>query len=290
MSTLISPDDTWTLWAIVIGITALSFYIEQKYKIGAKISSVLLALIGSLILVNLRIMPTTSPVFTAIGDYILPLAIPLLLFQSNLKKIIKDSGKLFLIFHVAALASVIGGILCGYIFSDKLAEQTAGYVAVEVGADIGGGVNLVAMANAFKVDDSIMNASLIIGNLVIILWTAAIIAMPNMKFFRKHFKHEHIDALEAGISVDDGETQAAKFWKRNDISLLDIAKCLAITFGILAVTQILCNIVNASSLPGLVKTLFGNIYLVMTTITIILVTAFQRCSKTFMEPRKSERS
>ena len=41
MSTLISPDDTWTLWAIVIGITALSFYIEQKYKIGAKISSVL---------------------------------------------------------------------------------------------------------------------------------------------------------------------------------------------------------------------------------------------------------
>ena len=25
MSTLISPDDTWTLWAIVIGITALSF-------------------------------------------------------------------------------------------------------------------------------------------------------------------------------------------------------------------------------------------------------------------------
>ena len=37
MSTLISPDDTWTLWAIVIGITALSFYIEQKYKIGAKI-------------------------------------------------------------------------------------------------------------------------------------------------------------------------------------------------------------------------------------------------------------
>lgn len=276
MSTLISPDDTWTLWAIVIGITALSFYIEQKYKIGAKISSVLLALIGSLILVNLRIMPTTSPVFTAIGDYILPLAIPLLLFQSNLKKIIKDSGKLFLIFHVAALASVVGGILCGYIFSDKLAEQTAGYVAVEVGADIGGGVNLVAMANAFKVDDSIMNTSLIIGNLVIILWTAAIIAMPNMKFFRKHFKHEHIDALEAGISVDDGETQAAKFWKRNDISLLDIAKCLAITFGILAVTQILCNIVNASSLPGLVKTLFGNIYLVMTTITIILVTAFPK--------------
>ena len=78
MSTLISPDDTWTLWAIVIGITALSFYIEQKYKIGAKISSVLLALIGSLILVNLRIMPTTSPVFTAIGDYILPLALSLI--------------------------------------------------------------------------------------------------------------------------------------------------------------------------------------------------------------------
>lgn len=276
MTSFIQPDDIWTMWAVAVGITALAFYVEQRYKWGSKISSVLLALIASLILVNIGVLPTSSPVYSTIGNYILPLSIPLLLFQSNLRKIVKESGRMFLIFHVAAIMSVVGGIICGFIFRDTLAEQTAGYVAVEVGADIGGSVNLVAMASAFQVDESIMNASLIIGNLIIIMWTMAIIAMPNSKFFRKHFKHEHIEALESGINQDDSTTQAAKFWKRNDISLLDIAKCLAVTFIILAVTQVICNFVNASNAPEIVKTLFGSIYLVMTTITIILVTVFPK--------------
>lgn len=276
MSTLIKSDDIWILWAVATGITALSFYVEQKYKWGSKISSVLLALIATLVLVNTGVMPTSSPVYSTIGNYILPLSIPLLLFQSDLRKIIKESGRLFIIFHVAAITSVIGGIICGYIFRGTLANQTAGYVAVEVGADIGGGVNLVAMASAFSVNESIMNASLIIGNLIIIIWTMAIVAMPNMAFFRKHFKHEHIDALESGMVTDDTTTQAAKFWKRNQISLLDMAKCLAVTFAILAVTQVICNFVNSTEAPKLVKTLFGSIYLVMTTITIILVTTFPK--------------
>lgn len=278
MASIISGDNLWAMWAIVAGITALAFYTEQKFTWGAKISAVLLALIASLILVNVGVIPTSSPVYGTLGEYVLPLAIPLLLFQSNLKKIVKESGRLFLVFHVAAIFSVIGGIICGFLFKGALADQTAGMVAVEVGADIGGSVNLVAMANAFKLDDSIMNASLIIGNLIIIVWTTAIIAMPNMKFFRKNFKHEHIDALEANLvnEADDGTTQAAKFWKRNEISLLDIAKCIAISFIILAITQTFCNFINAQALPEVVKLLLGNIYLVMTTITIALSTAFPK--------------
>ncbi|MCI8710582.1 MAG: DUF819 domain-containing protein [Dorea sp.] len=276
MTTLIPENDIWTIWAIVIGIAALAFFLEQRFKWGAKISSVLLALIGSLVLVNLRVLPTGSPVYDALGGYILPLAIPLLLFQSDLRKIIKESGRLLIIFIAAGATSVLGGIICGFLFRSALAEQTAGYVAVEVGADIGGSVNLVAMASAFNVDESIMNASLIIGNLIIIIWTAAIIAIPNMPFFRKHYRHEHIDALEANIQLDDGETMASKFWKRQGISLLDIAKCLAITFAVNAVTQQICNAVNASGAPEIIKTFFGSIYLVMTTLTIVLVTAMPK--------------
>lgn len=280
MTSLISGDNLWAMWAVVAGITALAIYIEQRYRWGGNISAIILAMIASLILVNFGVTPTTSPVYDTLGNFILPLAIPLLLFQSNLKKIVKESGRLFVIFHVAAIFSVIGGIICGLVFGGALGDQTAGYVAVEVGADIGGSVNLVAMANMFNVNDSLLNASLIIGNLIIIIWTAAIIAMPNMKFFRKHWKHEHVDAVEAQLALegdaDDGQTQAAKFWKRHDISLLDIAKCLAVTMIILAVTQVICNFVNAQELPEIVKLLFGNIYLVLTSITIILCTIFPK--------------
>ena len=94
-------------------------------------------MIGSLVLVNLRVLPTGSPVYDALGGYILPLAIPLLLFQSDLRKIIKESGRLLIIFIAAGATSVLGGIICGFLFRSALAEQTAGYVAVEVGADAG---------------------------------------------------------------------------------------------------------------------------------------------------------
>ena len=133
MASIISGDNLWAMWAIVAGITALAFYTEQKFTWGAKISAVLLALIASLILVNVGVIPTSSPVYGTLGEYVLPLAIPLLLFQSNLKKIVKESGRLFLIFHVAAIFSVIGGIICGFLFKGALADQTAGMVAVEVG-------------------------------------------------------------------------------------------------------------------------------------------------------------
>lgn len=277
MTSLINGENIWVMWALVIGITTIAFWLEQRFTWAAKISSVLLALIMALILVNTNIAPTSSPVYSALGSYILPLAIPLLLFQSDLRKIIKGSGKLLIIFVVAGIFSIIGGVICGTIFHGALGDQTAGYVAVEVGADIGGSVNLVAMASTFNVDESIMNASLIIGNLIIIIWTAAMIAIPNTKFFRKHYRHEYVDKFEATVGeVEEGKTNAAKFWSRHDISLLDLAKCMAITFAVNAATQLFCGFVNASGAPDIIKTFFGSIYLVMTLFTVILVTAFPK--------------
>ena len=36
MTTLIPENDIWTIWAIVIGIAALAFFLEQRFKWGAK--------------------------------------------------------------------------------------------------------------------------------------------------------------------------------------------------------------------------------------------------------------
>lgn len=276
MGTLIWGDNLWSMWAVVLTVVAIAFYLEQHYKWAGKVSSVLLALIMGLILVNVHAIPSSSPVYSAIGGYILPWAIPMLLFQSNIRKIFKESGRMLGIFMVASFFSIIGGILCGFLFRGALGDQTTGYVAVEVGADIGGSVNIVAMANAFHVDESLMNASLIIGNLIIIIWTAAIIAIPNMKYFRAKYRHEYIDLLESNLQAESGESLAAKYWSKKEISLLDIAKCLGTSTLILALAQAFCGWINSMAMPSLVQQILGNVYLALTTLTIAGVALFPK--------------
>ena len=63
MSTLIQADDSWMLWMVIIGISALSIVMEQKYKWGARITGPILAMIGMIILTNLNIVPTDAPAY-----------------------------------------------------------------------------------------------------------------------------------------------------------------------------------------------------------------------------------
>ena len=93
MGSLISADNTWVLWAILVGDAALAIWLEQRYKWASKVTGCVLALLGMMILSNIGIIPTASPVYDSVWDYVVPLAIPLLLFQCNIKKIGKESGK-----------------------------------------------------------------------------------------------------------------------------------------------------------------------------------------------------
>ena len=57
MSTpLISADNTWALMAITCGWAAFSIYAEQTWKWASKVSGAIVALIGALVLTNLRLV------------------------------------------------------------------------------------------------------------------------------------------------------------------------------------------------------------------------------------------
>lgn len=79
MNTLISPDNTWALLAIITGSAAISIYLEQTYKWAAKMSGAIVALIFALVLSNFNIIPTDAPAYDMVWSYVVPLAIPLLL-------------------------------------------------------------------------------------------------------------------------------------------------------------------------------------------------------------------
>lgn len=272
MKTLIGPNDTWLLWMAFVALTTWAIYGEQKLKWGAKIGGSILAIFTAMLMVNINVIPASSPVHAAVNGYILPLSIPLLLFQCDLRKIINKSGKLFVIFFVAAVGTLIGVAICGLIFKDH--PGVAGIAAMVTGAHIGGTVNMVAMGGVFNMGAEYTNACAVAANLILAFYMLIMSSAANMPFIRKHFPHPYIDQVEAG--VQDGETMAANYWKPKDISLLSLSLSLATGVAITAISALICKNVNATAAPFIVKQLFGSIFLVITLVTAILVTMFPK--------------
>ena len=92
---MIDANNTWVLWSIIVGIATISIFLENRYKWAAKISGAIIGLLMAATLSNLGIIPTDSPVYDQVWGVVVPLAIPMLLFQCDLKQIWKIISYLF---------------------------------------------------------------------------------------------------------------------------------------------------------------------------------------------------
>ncbi|ADL07022.1 DUF819 domain-containing protein [Thermosediminibacter oceani] len=275
--TLIKPDDAWSLWAVLIGWAAVSILLEQKYDWAAKISGAVIALFGALILANLNIIPTESPVYDAVWSYVVPVAIPLLLFKANIRKIWTESGRMILAFWPAALGTCVGAFVATVLLKNVIPElgkiggiMTASY--------IGGGVNFVAMTAVFKPQESLLNATIVSDNLVMAAFFLLYMYIPTLKYFQKNFKILYPDGGIATINTE-AETKAAAYWGRKEISLKDIATAMAVGVAVAAISKKL-SILLGAVMPGgnflfdMLKIMVSNQYFLITTITVTLVTIF----------------
>ena len=272
---LISGDNLGAMWAVLLSIAALAFYLEQKTKWAGKLGSALLAILIALILANVGIIDNSSPVYSAINGYLLPLAIPLLLFKANVVRIVKDSGKMVLMFLASALGVVISGLIYGFMFRGSDPVNAAAVASMYTGGNIGGTVNLVAMGEMFKVDPGVLSAVVVVCNALVVCFFAAENFVAGSKKIREHFGHPHIDAVESGAE-GSGTSAAAAYWKAKPISLLGLSKSIATAFIIFAISSAIVGKVNASDAGFVFKQLFGSIYLMLTLVTTILATAFPK--------------
>lgn len=282
MNTLISANDTWSLWTFLIVAAFLSIFLEQKYKWASKVSGAIIALIFGLLATNFKIVPTDAPVWDAVWDYILPIAVTLLLFQADMRKILKESGRLFGIFNISAVGTLIGAIVATLLFGSLIPEayKAAGMMT---GSYIGGGVNFVALSKIFEVNESIIGSLTVADNLNMAIAFLILLSIPTWAFFKKHFTHPYDDEIEKAQNngkVEDEKTKAALFWKRKEIALLDIAASLAAAIAIVFVavkfTGWIKTIIpsTATGFKLILRIIFGQIYLIIPIITLTIATLF----------------
>ena len=108
-TTLIAADNTWGLLGVMVIGVALSIWLEQKYKWASKVSGAIIALILAMVLANFNIIPISCVLYDDIvWGVIVPMGIPLLLLQCNLKKIWSETGRMLVIFLIGAVGTIVG--------------------------------------------------------------------------------------------------------------------------------------------------------------------------------------
>lgn len=280
-TTLISADNTWALMAITCGWVAISIWAEQTFKFASKISGAIIALIGALALTNLKIIPTSAPWFDdIIWGYVVPLAIPLLLMQCDVRKIWRESGKLLIIYLIGSCGTAIAAVVAYKIFQGKI-PYLEGIAGMMTGSYIGGGVNFATLSKTFDIPGEMVAATTVADNCLMAFYFFVLVAIPGIGFFRKHYKHPHLDEVESvGIS-EEAKTQASAYWERKPISLRDIAIDFAISAIIVCVSKIVAGFLG-QVIPAegivlkMINGLLGNEYLIMTTVAMLVATFFSK--------------
>ncbi len=282
MNTLVSPENTWVLMSVMLISVAVSVYLEQTYAWASRISGAVIALIFALVLVNTNIIPPHAELYDDIvWGYVVPIAIPLLLLQTNIVKIWRETGRLLVIFLIGA-AGTICGALIGCVLLGSAIDGLPKVAAMMTGSYIGGGVNFTALADAFKVSGTLVSSTIVADNLNMAIYFLILLAIAGNAFFRRIYTHPLIDAVEKNGESDEGKTLAAQYWGRKDISLRDIAMCVTYAVVVVTVSKFIGAILGTVISPDanwftkMCSTFLGSQYVWITLISMIFATFFEK--------------
>jgi len=234
---LIGPEQDFAIWAILISLAAFGFWIE-RYPWGRKYSGVMLLITAAIILANLRIIPTKAPAYDVVWEYLVPIAIPLLLFQADLKKIVRESGPTLIAFIIGSAAVVAGVIIAASLFD--LGPKEAELAGIFTGTYIGGSLNFAAVAEATAMQDSSMLAAAVAAdNVITNLHFLLIIFIPGIAWMAKRYPTHHMDNAELYDAGSD-----APVHRIADLDIAGLLASLALAFAIAAVGNWLADFIG----------------------------------------------
>lgn len=262
---MIQPDNIWVLWAVILTIAAVSIYLESNFYWAKKVSGAIIALVLAALLSNLKIIPYESEVYDNVWGYVVPLAIPMLLFQCDIKKIWKESGRLTIIFLISSIGTIIGSFLGYFLLHNHIPmlNHIAGMMSASY---IGGGVNFVTVASSFSIPSDLISAATVSDNLLMVLYFFVLLAIPSSKFFKKHFKSSFKNEITAS---------EAKKEELSTTSVKDLAFTFASSAVIVAVSFSLSKVI-ANLGDNFLINFISNKYLLLATITIIVTSLFPK--------------
>ena len=268
---LVAPGNAWPIWAIIVIGTAASIFWEQNYRWAAKISGPVLSLLIGMFFSNLKILPAESPSYDVVEGYLVPVAIPLLLFRANVVRILRETGPMLKAFHIACVGTILGAFIAAIIFRGQF-DQVFEVAGIMTGSYSGGSVNFFAIKDSYKISANLTDPLLVADNFIMAGMFGALLVMAGSKFFRRLYPHPHSLAGDK----EDVTALAARHWRKREISLLDIATALAVAFAIAAASTLIAKWLETQIQSRILQSVLTNKYVFITVLTVAATTIFHK--------------
>ena len=131
--------------AVLCSVAAFFFLLEQvtRAKLFQYVPPLLFIYVTPVILNNVDLIPSDSPVYSGLNTYLLPAFIVLMLIKVNIPVVVRVMGKGVLVMLMGTAGVVVGGVVAYFIVHQWLSDDAwKGYGAL-AGSWIGGTANLL---------------------------------------------------------------------------------------------------------------------------------------------------
>ena len=207
---------------LIIFFPLLSIWISERLKNIPIISPIVLCFAFGILVTNLKLIQINEPVVNGFRDFSIILALPLLLFSSDLKRWISNSKTLIKAFVIAVLSGITATIVCSFLFTNNIQEiwLPAGMM---VGINSGGTPNLFAVGAALEAKSDIIiitNSAQIFCGAVYLLFLISIAPMLFGKFLHRQ--------------KNNGKNEISDFLNYSKIEVTHLAQAILLSVLLIA--------------------------------------------------------
>jgi len=222
---IIAENDILTLCATLFGLAWFGFWTDS-HPFGRKTSGALWVILGGVLLSNFHVTPFNAVVYGFVMEYMVPLAIPLLLFKADLRKIFRESGAVMVTFLVASCGTVAAAILGLYLID--LGEAGPEVAGVFASGYIGGTMNFVAVAQAVDMDLGLFSVAIGANSVVSVMALMLLLTIPSISLLRRWLPSPIMDNADPTANADQVAESGSK------MKLTHITGALCLSFVICA--------------------------------------------------------
>ena len=171
---MISIDRNLGLWAILLLAATLGLWIE-KNRNGEKPWAAFTTISIACLLSNLGVIPAADPAYDLVWSYLMPLAVPLLLFKADLARQLVHFRNTAIAFACGALGVALGAVLAYFLFPLGLDDWKL--VAIFCAQYIGGPFNSAAVAARLEAGE-LLTSTIAVNNLVATIYILLVFVLP----------------------------------------------------------------------------------------------------------------
>lgn len=273
-ASLIPASADIAVFAALFVIGAAGFLLEKTH-FGRTLTGAVWAILIAILLSNIRVIPRDAAAYDFVFTYLVPVLVPLFLFDADLRRIFRETGRTAIAFALAA-AGTCAGTIVGVLLLN-LGPEEASLGGIFTATYIGGSVNYVALIEGTGFlesadGESVIAAATAVDNLMSALFLAGLALMPGWAWLARKFPHKDFSGGQPAPEAGE-ETAITANPDKASITAASLSYAVAAALTIVAVSNLLAGWLAAPIAFLSQDALF---YLVLTAITVGLATAFPK--------------